>query len=143
VTTRRSLLATFVFFTPLALAGLCLMLYLLWNAVADGASSGDIVLLVFVGFVTALLLFQAVTALLDLRSEPIRTAGRVNSRWSRSDLLIFGDSCYIRVAPVDGSRSGIFKIERFWWEQLKEGDRVMVEHYRHTSSVVSVEKTPS
>jgi hypothetical protein len=143
VTTRRSLLVTFILFAPLALVGLGLEGYLLWQAVADGAGSGDVILMIFVGFVTLLLLFQALTALLDLRSEPVRMAGRVSSRWSRSDLLIFGDSCYIRVSPDGGGSSAIFKIERFWWEQLKEGDPVLIEHYRHTSSVVSVEKAPS
>lgn len=117
-----------------------LFVVLISSAFSDGAGGGDIFLLIIVGIVTVLLLFQSISALLDLRGEVMNSEGTVTHKWSRSDFIVFGDSCFIRVARPAPQADAIFKIERFWWEQLNDGDRVLVRHYPHTASVESVEK---
>jgi hypothetical protein len=138
MTPRRSLLVQAIFFTPLMLGGLALVAYLVLRAL-DGADGGDIFLIVVVAVVTLLIGFQAITALLDFRSDPITTEGRVGHRWMRHDLVILGESCFIRVESEERGNP-IFKIDRFWWEQIQTGDLVTVVHYPHTLAVESVEK---
>lgn len=140
MSTWRSILFSAVFFTPLAVGGCALFAILMSSAVRDGAGGGDIFLLVIVGIVTVLLLFQSISALRDLRTEVTNSEGTVTHKWSRSDFILFGDSCFIRVARPAPQGDGIFKIDRFWWEQINDGDRVLVKHYPHTASVESVEK---
>ncbi|MEX2237936.1 MAG: hypothetical protein WEB00_10415 [Dehalococcoidia bacterium] len=140
MTPRRSLLIGALFFTPLAIGGIVLTLYLLREAVSAEAEGGDYFLLGLVAFFSLLLIFQAMTALLDLRAEPVKTEGIIVHKWSRNDLVLFGESSFLRVLDEETERQGIFKIDKFNWLQLKNGDRVLIEHYPHTQAVESIQK---
>lgn len=129
-----------LFFLPLAAGGTILLLYLLIDAIGSGATGGDIFLMVVVGVITALLAFQGISALLDMRSEYTTTEGPILQKWTRNDFLVFGESCFLRVQIGETRRIAIFKVEAFWWHQVNEGDRVLVRHLPHTSSVESFEK---
>jgi hypothetical protein len=140
VTARRFVLISAVFFLPLAVGGVILLGFLLVDAIINGASGGEVILMVIVGVITALVAFQGVSAFLDLRSDYVMTEGPVVQKWTRNDFVVFGESCFIRVQVADTDKVAIFKIDNFWWHQLNEGDRVLVRHLPHTSSVESFEK---
>ena len=71
-------------------------------------------------------------------------------------LLSFATPCVLPLVPAYlatvsgrevGARGGRvvgaslpFRVEPFWWHQVNEGDRVLVRHLPHTSSVESFEK---
>jgi hypothetical protein len=114
--------------------------FLLVDAIINGVSGGEVILMVIVGVITALVAFQGVSAFLDLRSDYVMTEGPVVQKWTRNDFVVFGESCFIRVRVADTDKVAIFKIDNFWWHQLNEGDRVLVRHLPHTSSVESFEK---
>lgn len=140
MTARRFVLVSAVFFLPLAAGGIILFGYLLLQAITDGAGGGDIFLLIIVGLITTLLAFQGISAVLDLRSDFTTTEGPVLQKWTRNDFVVFGESCFVRVQVGVTDKVNIFKIEPFWWHQVNEGDRVLIRHLPHTSSVESFEK---
>ena len=137
---RRFVLVSAIFFTPLAIGGVILFGFLLVDAIANGASGGDIFLMVVVGLITALVAFQGVSALFDLWSDFVMTEGPVLQKWTRNDFVVFGESCFVRVQVGETDKVAIFKIDNFWWHQVNEGDRVLIRHLPHTSSVESFEK---
>ncbi|HET9200394.1 MAG TPA: hypothetical protein VFO84_05395 [Dehalococcoidia bacterium] len=137
---RRFVLISTLFFLPLAVGGTVLFGILLINAITDGASGGDIFLLVIVGLITGLVAFQGTSAFFDLRSDYVMTEGPVLQKWTRNDFVVFGESCFVRVQVGETDKVAIFKIDNFWWHQVKEGDRVLIRHLPHTSSVESFEK---
>jgi hypothetical protein len=140
VTARRFVLISALFFLPLAVGGVILLGFLLVDALANGASGGDIFLMMIVGVITALVAFQGISALFDLRSDFVMTEGPVLQKWSRNDFVVFGESCFVRVQVGETEKVAIFKIDNFWWQQVNEGDRVLVRHLPHTSSVETFEK---
>ncbi|MPZ23659.1 MAG: hypothetical protein GEU28_08955 [Dehalococcoidia bacterium] len=137
---RRSILLSAIFFTPLAALALAGELYLLSELFSRGASVGRVFSVVVVGLFALLFLYQSATSILDLPSQPVTTEGRIEQKWSRNDMVVFGESSYIRVrcAGDNESRVAIFKIDRFWWEQFQAGDDVSVVHFPHTGSVEAV-----
>jgi hypothetical protein len=140
VTARRFVLLSALFFIPLAVGGFVLLAFLLVDAVTGSISSGDIFLMAIVGLVTSLFAFQGLSAFFDLRSDYVTTEGPVLQKWSRNDFVVFGESCFVRVQVGETEKAAIFKLEPFWWQQIKEGDRVLIRHLPHTSSVESFEK---
>ena len=129
---RRSIIRDALIYTPLFLAVLAA-----WGAalttVLKGHGGGGIVLLVVVSFMALLLGFQSIQSLRDLRSQPIVTKGEVLRKWRRAELLVF-PTHYVYV-----NRS-MFRVAPLVYQQLQTGDRVAVRHYRHTATVVSIER---
>ena len=127
---RRTLLRMALMYTPLTVAtGAAAAVFLL--SLLDGAL-GAVILLLFLGAVTAALGYQAVTALRDLRSEPTFTRGEVQRAWSKGGLLWFFRSHYLMV------HRKIFVLPPEIWAQLAEGDVVEIHHWPHTKTPIRV-----
>ena len=120
-------------YTPLALVALGLFSVSLWNLIAGNI--GAIFPAVFLGVVAFALAYQAVTAIRDLRAEPMTTTGEVQRSWSKgAPMLWFVKSHYLRVA------GRIFVVGPVTQLEVHEGDVVQVEHWPHTNTVREVRR---
>jgi hypothetical protein len=89
---------------------------------------------VFPGIVLAILswafVVEAMSALRDLRAEPVTTTGMVRRVWSRGSLLWFFRSHYVYVDKV------VFSVDAVTGLSVQPGDTVEVEHWPHTKTVI-------
>jgi hypothetical protein len=89
---------------------------------------------VFPGIVLAILswafVVEAMSALRDLRAEPVTTTGKVRRVWSRGSLLWFFRSHYVYVDKI------VFSVDAVTGLSVQPGDTVEVEHWPHTKTVI-------
>ncbi len=97
-----------------------------------GGSGGASIPLVILLVLLAALSFQALTALRDLRAEPMFTRGEVTRTWSKGGVLWFFRSHYVMVDRQ------VFVMAPEIWIQLAEGDVVECHHWPHTKTVIRV-----
>jgi hypothetical protein len=128
---RSSLKRTALVFMPLFLLSLAGIGIVIFNLVGEGPS-GLIITLVLLSLAAFLTGHQGIQSLRDLRSSPTVSSGLVDRKWSRADLFVLR-SYYIYV-----DRS-VFKVTPLIYTELEEGDKVSVNHYPHTNTVISVE----
>ena len=76
--------------------------------------------------------FEAVSALRDLRAEPTTTTGTINRLWKKSRFMLIGRVDY---ALVDGQ---LFELRSTTAMDLRDGDRVIIDHWPHTNTVISL-----
>jgi len=129
---RRSIVRDTLIYTPLLLAILAAWGAALATAIKEHGGGG-IVLLVLLSLVALLIGFQSIQSLRDLWSQPIVTEGEVLRKWSRAELLLFR-AHYLYVNRF------VFRVTPLVYLQLRTGDVVAVRHYRHTATVVSIER---
>ncbi len=129
---RATVLRSLLLFTPFLLVVLVALTFLLRSTVDEGASGGRIVALVLMGSVALLLVYQVVQSVRDLFSRMVETIGRVERRWSRSDLLLFRNS-YIFVGR------NVFRLPPEQFVEIGLGDTVRIVHYPHTAAVEAIE----
>lgn len=127
---HRAVVRTALIYTPLFLAGIAITTISILGIFDAGT-----VLTVIEALVTALFGYQSVQAVRDLRAPLVRTEGVIGRRWSRSDFII-SRSYYISVGR------NIFPLPIEKWYDLAEDDVVLLTHYPHTTTVVTVEKLP-
>ena len=139
---RASVLRTALFYTPLFLATLIIVILTL-----AGVWDTGIVLLVILLLLMFLFGYQSIQALRDLRAELKTTRGPISRIWSKMDLIVTR-SYYIRVS------GNIFRVPFPAYYDLREeakrmrnagiDDEYMIEvqivHYPHTGTVESVER---
>ena len=128
---RSSLIRVALVFTPLFLLSLAGIGIVIFNLVREGPS-GLIITLLLLSLAAFLTGHQSIQSLRDLRSSPTVSNGLVDRKWSRADLFVLR-SYYIYV-----DRS-VFKVTPLIYTELEEGDKVSVNHYPHTNTVISVE----
>ena len=128
---RLSLIRVALVFTPLFLLSLAGVGAVIFELVREGPS-GLIITLLLLCLAAFLTGHQSIQSLRDLRSSPRLSAGLVDRKWSRTDLFVLR-SYYIYV-----DRS-VFKVTPLIYTELEEGDKVSVNHYPHTNTVISVE----
>ena len=129
---RATVLRSFLLFTPFLLVVLVALTFLLRSTVDEGASGGRIVAVVLMGSVALLLVYQVVQSVRDLFSRTVETIGRVERRWSRSDLFLFRNS-YIFVGR------NVFRLPPEQFAEIDLGDTVRIVHYPHTAAVEAIE----
>ena len=129
---RATVLRSLLLFTPFLLVVLAALTFLLRSTVDEGASGGRIVALALMGSVALLLVYQVVQSVRDLFSRMVETIGRVERRWSRSDLLLFRNS-YIFVGR------NVFRLPPEQFVEIGLGDTVRIVHYPHTAAVEAIE----
>jgi len=130
----RAVLRSLLLFTPLLAVALVVLGFIVFDIATEGASGGNIAVLVFVGFVSALLLYQVVQSLRDVFSNLMETTGLVERSWSRNDLLLFR-SQYLFLNRT------VFRVGPEQALDVQLGDTVRIVHYPHTGAVESVEVT--
>jgi hypothetical protein len=120
---------------PLFIVAAAAFLFFLGDVLFDFGRGGTIFLLVVLAILAVLFGFQGLQAVLDLVGKPEEVTGWVSRRWARSDSFVLR-SHYIRLD------SHIFRIDRVYHADVKEGDYVTVRHYPHSAVVIHVEKAP-
>lgn len=127
---RRRLVRGAVIYMPIFVAVLIAWVVALAAVVRQGGG-GSIFLLLLLTLVALLVGFQSVQSLRDLRSPPVTSEGEVRRKWRRAELLLF-PAYYLYL------NRNVFKITPLAYHQVQPGGFVVVLHYPHTSSVVSV-----
>lgn len=127
---RRALQRKVLLHGPAAVVSWAITAWLL--LVLVGGNVGALVGLTIMAIVTTALTFEAISALRDLRTEPITTRGGVGRVWSKGRFLFIGTIHYLAVA------GRIFELRREAYASLQEGDTVEIEHWPHTNVVVSI-----
>ena len=97
-----------------------------------GGTTGAIIPLTILLIVTGAVLFQAVTALRDLRAQPVFTRGEVLRTWSKGGVLWFFRSHYVMI------KRQVFVMEPEVWIQIGEGDIVECHHWPRTKTLIRV-----
>jgi hypothetical protein len=129
---RGGVIRDAIIYTPLMLAGLALLVWMLVERLfGDGEPSW--VLFVIVALVTALVGFMSQAALRDLLSGPQDVSGPITKKWRRTDSL-FVRSHYFAVGGK------ILHVNTVDWHLHDEGDNVTVRFYPRTGAVSSVER---
>jgi hypothetical protein len=127
---RRRLVRDAVIYTPICVAVLVAWVVVLAGVVRQGGG-GSIFLLLLLTLVALLVGFRSVQSLRDLRSTPLTSEGEVRRKWRRAELLLF-PAYYLYL------NRNVFKIPPLAYHQVQPGDFVALQHYPHTSTVVSV-----
>ena len=127
---RQKLWRMAALYVPLAVGGLALTGISL-RALAGG-SAGAVIPLTIMLIVTGALLFQAVTALRDLRAQPMFTRGEVHRTWSKGGVLWLFRSHYVMIDRQ------VFVMAPEVWVLLGEGDIVECHHWPHTKTLIRV-----
>ncbi len=125
---RSSLRRSTLIYTLLLIADLVVIAYI----VAGASSGGAIVTLSVVGVVGLLLAYQVLQHLRDLNASLVESAGVVQRKWTRADLIIAMQSYYL---TVDGT---VFRVKPEDHLMVDMGMYVKVVHFPHTLNVVSV-----
>jgi hypothetical protein len=133
---RNGLIRTAIIWTPLFLASAAGLIWAVLNRlfVEDGGSTWFLV--VVLSILTFLFGFQSIQAIRDLIGGPRSTVGMVVRRWARTDSFVMR-SHYIRL-----ENKQIFRIDKLFHGDVKEGDRVEVRYYPRTAVVIECEKLP-
>ncbi len=128
--TQRALLRMAVTCIPLAIVAGVVGLYSLGNFL--GGATGAIVPTVIIGIFTFAFAVEGVSALRDLRSEPVTSVGPVRRTWSRGGLLWFFRSHYMHVDK------NVYTVKPLTAVSVHPGDTVEVDHWPHTKTVLRV-----
>jgi hypothetical protein len=137
---RHILLRKVLVYTPLALAFGAVTLAALYYAFTS--SLGALVGASIFGLPAFAFAYEALTALRDLRSQPMTTRGTVARMWNKGTVLWMTRSYYLLVEFP--STRGKEREQRFFvispvaYLQLEEGRTVEVEHWPHTNTIVSL-----
>lgn len=129
--TRRTLVRMAVSYLPLGVATTGLLLFSL-SALFSG-SFGALIPSIFIGIFAFAFIVEGMSAFRDLRSAgPITAVGAVRRTWSRGGLLWFFRSHYMYVGD------NVYTVAPLTAVSVRTGDRVEVEHWPHTKTVVRV-----
>lgn len=129
---RRTVIRQALMYTPCAV----LVLLLLGISLVSIASGryGAIIPAVILGLVALALVSQSIAALRDLYAEPTTTTGTIRRAWSKGMVLGFFRSYYVLV------NRAVFDVGVVVYAQVQEGDRLEVQHWPHSKTVISVRK---
>jgi len=129
---RKSILRNALIYTPAALVALVLFMIPLF-ALLSGEGGATVPAVILALLVTALV-YEAVAALRDLRSEPVVTVGEVDRIWKKSRLLIFGRQNYLLI------QKRVFEVGPVTAMELSVGEAISVQHWPNTLRVITVER---
>lgn len=127
---RRTLQRMLLMYGPLTLASLALLMVPV-SSLLDG-TVGAVIPLTIIGVVVLAVAFQALTALRDLRAEPLFTRGEVQRSWSKGGLLWFFRSHFLMI------NRQVFVVTPETWVRVGEGEMVECHHWPHTRTVIRV-----
>ena len=117
-------------YAPLTAVALVLT-WISLSAFLDG-NGGAIVPFTIVLLIAIAVMYQAQSAIRDLRSEPIFTRGEVSRTWTKGGVLWFFRSHYVMI------KREVFVMEPEIWVQISEGDLVEFHHWPKTKTLIRV-----
>jgi hypothetical protein len=89
--------------------------------------------------------YEAATAVRDLRAEPVVTRGTIARMWNKGTVLWMSRAYYLLVEspstsgnPKKELEQHFFVISPVAYLQLEDGRTVVVEHWPHTNTVISL-----
>ncbi|MCH8993609.1 MAG: hypothetical protein IH959_01395 [Chloroflexi bacterium] len=129
---RTAVLRSALLFCPFLVVALIAFAFMLRETVREGASGGGIVVLVLVGGLGLLLVYQVLQSVRDLFSQLVETTGVVKRRWNRNDFFLFRNG-YIFVGR------DVYRLSPERFIDIDLGDTVRIVHYPHTATVESIE----
>jgi hypothetical protein len=129
---RRTLVRMALMYTPFAIIGVALVSISLWSLFQGNISA--IVPVIILGMIALALVFQALSALRDLRSEPTITTGEVRRTWTKGTILWFFRSHYVLIGR------NVFDVSPVTHMQVQEGDFLEIKHWPHTKGVITVHR---
>ena len=124
---RTALIRRAILLTPTAIAITALLVYSL--------SYGAWIPAFVIGLCTFAVDYEAFATLRDLRSEPMTTQGKIDRIWKKSRYLFIGRVDYMLVDRL------LFEISAVSAAELRPGDEVVIEHWPHTTMVISLART--
>lgn len=128
--TRKTILLRAVILTPMAILILSLLAVVITSL--PGSFFG-VAILALCGIPAAI---EARAAIRDLRAAPIVTQGRIDRLWHKFRFMFFGRVNYMLVDRR------LFEVGRAAAVELLEGDEVVIEHWPHTNTVISLARPP-
>ena len=127
---RRVILRTAVIYTPGAVVATLLFLLAAISLITGNPGA------IFAALLLALIAFavdyEAVSALRDLRATPVETEGTIGRSWAKARIFLFGRVHYILVGRA------VFEVNALSAHELREGDRVRIEHWPYTNTVIAL-----
>jgi hypothetical protein len=129
---RTGLVRSAIFWTPLFLGSAGGGLYFLIRQIATDDGAGWVAPAVLL-LLAALLSFQSVQPLRDLRGATVTLEGFITRRWAKFDLI--ARSNYLR---IDNDK--IIRTDRVQYLTVEQGDFVEVEYFPSSMVAVVVEK---
>jgi hypothetical protein len=132
---RRVLWRTAVLYIPAGLLATALFLASFVSLVTGNV--GAIFAAVLLGLIAFAVDFEGIGAARDLRSQPETTEGPVLRTWSKGRLAFFGRVHYLLLERK------VFEVSGLTAAELRDGDRVRVEHWPHTNTVIRVFRVPA
>lgn len=128
--TQRTLLRMAVLYVPLAFVTTAVALYAFGNFL--GGAGGALIPAVIVGIFALAFSIEGISAVRDLRAQPVTSRGPVRRTWSRGGLLWFFRSHYMHV------EKDVFTVAPLTAVSVHPGDTVEIEHWPHTKTVMRV-----
>ena len=126
---RQAILRKVVIYTPGAVVATTLFLY---AAISLFSNFGAIVAVFLFGLIAFAVDYEAISAIRDLRAEPVETTGEIARLWSKARIFIFGHVHYVLVGRA------VFEVNAISAHELREGDRVRIEHWPHTNTLIAL-----
>jgi hypothetical protein len=128
--TRRTIVRMAVTYLPLAALTALGAVYSISHALRG--SGGAWVPGFFITVFAIAFASEGLSAMRDLRAEPVIAAGPVRRTWSRGGLLWFFRSHYMHV------NKDVYTVAPLTAASVHPGDTVEVEHWPHTKTVIRV-----
>jgi hypothetical protein len=125
---RMILIRRALIFTPMAILFTGLFVFSLMHLWSS------IVMAILVGIAALAVDVEAISALRDLRSQPISTRGRVDRLWSKARFLFFGRVHYMLVERK------LFEVDAIAAAEVQLGDEVEIHHWPHTHIIITLER---
>ncbi len=132
---RRALIQKAVIYLPGGSVATVLFAASVYNVVMGNL--GALVAGVILGLIAFAVDYEGIAAVRDLRGAPAATVGSVARKWSKGRFAFFGRVHYLLM------ERRVFEVNAATAMEIREGDRVRVEHWPHTNTVIAVYRLPS
>lgn len=131
---RRVLVRTAALYVPCGIFATVLLVLSLVSLFTGNI--GAIFAVVLLGLISFAVDYEGIAALRDLRGHPIDTEGPIQRSWSKGRFAFVGRVHYLLV------ERRVFEVNGATALELHEGDRVRIDHWPHTNTVIAVHKLP-
>jgi hypothetical protein len=132
---RRRLVLAASFYLPAGAVATTIFALAFINLVSGNV--GAIFAAVIMGLIALAVDFEGMSALRDLRNQPTVTEGPLLRKWSKGRFAFFGRVHYLLI------ERRVFEVSAPTALELRDGDRLRVEHWPHTNTVIRVYRLPN
>jgi hypothetical protein len=132
---RRTVIRQAIMYTPGAIIVIVLLSISVWSIIQG--SYGALLAAFILTLVTLALVTQSIAAIRDLFAAPTTTTGLIRRAWTKGFWLGLFRSHYVLVGR------SVFDVGIVVYSQIQEGDRLEIEHWPHSKTVIRVHKLPA